>query len=302
MNNLQDKFHLPKIALLLVVLVTAFSFDSCKTKKHQAANANQPATTNSNCKIDRRAPDPLIADMRKSEFQYNWFSGKMDCDATLDSSKYSFNVTVRMKKDSAIWMLITDPVIGIKVARVLITCDSVKMVVYLPSEKCFKGDFAFLSQLLQTDVDLDMMQSLLVGNSVSFYEEDEKLKSSINMDECNYTLSTIRKRKLQRALNNPGPPSDPFQTISIEPVTFKILKILFIDAANRTFTSDYSDFQKVDSMSFPNHAIFYARGVQKSARLEVDYKHVSLNGPLEFPFSFPEDCQPLLNDDQQQPH
>jgi hypothetical protein len=168
-------------------------------------------------------------------------------------------------------------------------------------EKCFKGDFAILSQLLQTDVDLDMMQSLLVGNSVSFYEEDEKLKSSINEDVCNYTLSTIRKRKLKRALNDPGPPSDPFQTISLEPVTFKILRILFIDAQNRTFTSTYSDFQKTDSMSFPYHDIFYAKGLQKSARLEVDFKHVSLTGPLEFPFSFPDDCQPILINEQQQP-
>jgi hypothetical protein len=156
--------------------------------------------------------------------------------------------------------------------------------------------------LLQTDVDLDMMQSLLVGNSVSFYEEDEKLNSSINKDQCNYTLSTIRKRKLQKALNNPNPPSDPFQTISLEPVTFKILQILFIDAQNRTFTSTYSDFQKVDSMSFPNHAIFYAKGLQKSARLEVDYKKVSLAGPLEFPFTFPEDCQPIPINNEPQPH
>src|SRR5882724_161317 len=113
-------------------------------------------------------------------------------------------------------MLITLPELGIKVARVFITCDSVKLVQYLPEEKCFAGDFAILSKLLQTEVDLNMMQSLLVGNSVSFYEEDEKLKSSINNNDCNYTLSTIRKRKLQKVLNSNEPPSDPFQTISLE--------------------------------------------------------------------------------------
>jgi len=305
MTDLKNTLRLPKLLLLPAVFMLFCSFDSCKKKK-------QPVTTNdgtptTNCKIDYKAPRPLISYMRSGEFQYDWFSGKMDCEASDDSSKFSFNVTLRMKKDSAIWMLITDPVIGIKIARVLITCDSVKFVQYVTSngleEKCFKGDFAILSKLLQTDVDLDMMQSLLVGNSVSFYEEDEKLNSYIDKDDCNYTLSTIRKRKLKKALDSPNPPSDPFQTISLEPLTFKILKILFIDAQNRTFTSTYSNFQKVDSMSFPNHAIFYAKGVQKSARLEVDYKKVSLAGPLEFPFSFPEDCQPIpINDEQQQPH
>ena len=305
MTDLKNTLRLPKLLLLPAVFMLFCSFDSCKKKK-------QPVTTNdgtptTNCKIDYKAPRPLISYMRSGEFQYDWFSGKMDCEASDDSSKFSFNVTLRMKKDSAIWMLITDPVIGIKIARVLITCDSVKFVQYVTSngleEKCFKGDFAILSKLLQTDVDLDMMQSLLVGNSVSFYEEDEKLNSYIDKDDCNYTLSTIRKRKLKKALDSPNPPSDPFQTISLEPLTFKILKILFIDAQNRTFTSTYSNFQKVDSMSFPNHAIFYAKGVQKSARLEVDYKKISLAGPLEFPFAFPEDFQPIpIYDEQQQPH
>src|ERR1041385_4126377 len=237
----------PGFLFLPVLFSLAFTFSACKKKRHTAANTPQPAE---NCKLDYKAPRPLMNYMRGGEFKYDWFSAKMDCEASDDSSTVSFNVVLRMKKDSAIWMMITDPAIGIPVARILITCDSVKFVQRLPSEKCFKGDFAFLSQLLQTDVDLDMMQSLLVGNSVSFYEEDEKMKSSINSENCNYTLSTIRKRKLKRALNDPGPPSDPFQTISLEPETFKILKILFIDAQNRTFTSTYGDFQKLDSMSF----------------------------------------------------
>lgn len=298
MNVLKIKYR-PEFLFFLAMFSFAFSFSACKRKKHTVENTPQPVE---NCKLDYKAPRPLLNYMKKSEFQYDWFSGKMDCEASDDSSTFSFNVSLRMKKDSAIWMLITDAAIGIKIARVYITCDSVKFIQYISSdgldEKCFKGDFALLSNLLQTDVDLNMMQSLLVGNSVSFYEEDEKMKSSINSEVCNYTLSTIRKRKLKRALNDPGPPSDPFQTISLEPLTFKIMKILFIDAQNRTFTSTYDDFQKVDSMSFPNHDIFFAKGLQKSARLEVHFKKVSLQGPLEFPFSFPNDCQPILIDEK----
>ncbi len=293
MKNFIVKYFL-KNFLLVLLATTAFSFDSCKGKKHQTVNQGDSLTTG-NCRIDRRAPRPLISDMRKNEFAFEWFSGKLDCEASDDSAKYNFDVTVRIRKDSVIWMMITDPVIGIPVARVLITKDSVKFIQKLPSEKCFKGDFAILSQLLQNEVDYDMMQSLLIGNSASFYEEDEKLNSSVNRGQCAYILSTIRKRKLNKVLNKPQTaPAEPLQTITLDPISFKILQILFIDAQNRTFTANYSEFAVEDSMMIPHKAVFFARGAQKSARLDVTYRRIKLNQPLEFPFNFPDDCQPIL--------
>lgn len=286
--------------LLLLLVIATLGFDSCKGKKN---NQKQPETPDSlsagNCKINKHLPRQLISDMRKSEFQFQWLSAKMDCEASDDSSKVNFDVTVRIRKDSVIWMMITDPVMSIQVARVLITKDSVKFIQKLPQEKCFKGDFVILSNLLQNEVDYDMIQSLLIGNSASFYEEDEKLNSSVNKTECNYILSTIRKRKLNKVLNNPQtPPADPLQTITLDPVSFKIMKILFIDAQNRTFTANYSEFSPEDSVMFPHKALFFARGAQKSARLDVTYRKIKLNQPLEFPFSFPDDCQPILIQEQ----
>jgi hypothetical protein len=285
--------------LLLLLVISTLAFDSCKGKKNQKTPDGIDSLTTGNCKIDRHLPRQLISDMRKSEFNFTWFSGKLDCEASDDSTKVNFDVTVRIRKDSVIWMMINEPTLGIQVARVLITKDSVKFIQKLPKEQCFKGDFVILSNLLQNEVDYDMIQSLLIGNSASFYEEDEKLNSSINKAECNYILSTIRKRKLNKVLSNPQtPPPDPLQTITLDPVSFKIMKILFIDAQNRTFTANYSEFSPEDSLMFPHKALFFARGAQKSARLDVTYKKIKLNQPLEFPFNFPDDCQPILIQEQ----
>ena len=297
MNIFISKYILKNLLLLLLV-TSVFTFNSCKGNKHQKTPEGDSLATE-NCKIDRRLPRQLISDMRKKEFHFEWFSGKLNCEASDDSSKVNFDVTVRIRKDSVIWMMVTEQTLGIQVARVLITKDSVKFIQKLPEEKCFQGDFVILSNLLQNEVDYDMIQSLLVGNSASFYEEDEKLNSSINKTECTYILSTIRKRKLNKVLNNPQTaPADPLQTITLDNVSFKILKILFIDAQNRTFTANYSEFSPEDSLMFPHKALFFARGAQKSARLDVTYKRIKLNQPLEFPFNIPDDCQPILIQEQ----
>lgn len=282
--------------LFVFACISLLSFSACKKKKQKP----QPDTNvvQSNCKLAFRLPKPLVSDMRKSEFQFDWFSARMECEASDDSSSVTFDVTVRMRKDSVIWMNVLGP-LNIKVARVLITKDSVKLIQFQDGTlnaqpKCFQGDFALLSNLLQTEVDYEMLQSLLVGNSVSFYEEEEKLKASVNETECNYSLSTIRKRKLRKALEAQTAPPEPFQTISLDASSFKILKILFIDAQNRTFTAQYDKFEKQDSLLLPMHAVFYAKGLQKTARVDMKYNRVTLNQPQDFPFTFPDDCKPII--------
>jgi hypothetical protein len=132
------------------------------------------------------------------------------------------------------------------------------------------------------------------GNVVDPDEEDEKLRASINQSNCWYTLSTVRKRKLKRVLEGQKPPQDPLQTINLDPTTYKILNIFFLDEQSRTFKADYSNFTTLDSMQFPYKAEFFARGLAKSAGLMLEYTKVTLNKPTDFPFSIPDDCVPII--------
>lgn len=284
---------------LALILSSPVFLSSCKKKRNKNATPAADTTGLSGpCKLDHRAPRPIIADMRKSEFHFNWLTAKITCEAYDDSSRVAFDVNLRMRKDSVIWMNVMGP-LNIKIARILITKDSVKFIQFQDGTlgaqpKCFQGDFALLTEMLGTDVDFDMMQSLLVGNSVSFYEEDEKLRASINQSNCWYTLSTVRKRKLKRVLEGQKPPQDPLQTINLDPTTYKILNIFFLDEQSRTFKADYSNFTTLDSMQFPYKAEFFARGLAKSAGLMLEYTKVTLNKPTDFPFSIPDDCVPII--------
>lgn len=279
---------------LLILIFAAFSSGTtaCRGKK-QVVAADTTATQNANgCKIDYKLPKVLAAEMSSHEMKFEWLSAKLDCEAKTDSSRVGFDVNVRMRRDSIIWLNITDPALGIRVARVLITTDSVKFVNFL-NNSCFRGDFAYLSQLLQTEVDFDMMQSLLVGNSVAFYNDDEKLKAQADKQNCHYVLSTVRKRRLKKVEEGRILPEEPLQTLTLDPLTFKILNVFFIDAQLRTFKADYSDFSEEGGILFPHKASFLAKGVQKSAELNASYRKITLNEPQQFPFNLPDDCTPI---------
>ena len=273
---------------VLLIFLTVIFLSSCKNRQ-KVANAGPPP-------VPSQCEDPLALrdSLKKAQFQFEWISAKMKCDAKTDSGSFSFDVNLKMKKDSVIWMNITAIGGAIRVARVMITRDSVKFLNYREDPvKYFKGDFAYINKMLQTDLDFEMIQSMLVGNSVEFYEDTAKLRTFFDDGKC--AMSTIRKRKLRRAEKNRDMKADSAQTIWLEPGTFKIARVLFNDFnTRRSFDAKYEDFQLPEdgNMLFPNTAKFTI-SAETNMSISVEYNKVSVNKSTTFPFNLPESYEPI---------
>jgi hypothetical protein len=278
-ENIRKPF--PTYSFFVLMFLTVIS---CRGPKH-AINTEPVATVET--RTDFKSSKVLSERLVENEFTYQWLTSKFNAETNVDGKSTSFTVSVRAKKDSALWMSIS-PALGIEVARLLATQDSVKFIDRL-NNKYFKGDYNYISQLLHTDLDFDMLQSLLLGNSVSFDHEEEKLKSMV--DNQRYLLSTIRKRKLRKVLNENSDlkgKKDLIQSIWLEPETYKISRIYIEDFnTNRTFNAIYSDFKNVDSLSVP-HKISFDVQAEKNMNIKIDYtKIMRIAEPQTFPFTIP---------------
>lgn len=262
--------------LSLTVLLSLFFFlSSCKNQKKITLN-------NGKCILDFKNAKTLTTNLKANEFKFDRLKAKLSIDALIDSSSNSFTVALRIKRDSVIWMSLSK--LGIEGARLLITKDSVKFINSIKSQY-FSGDFAYLSKLLNTELDFEIIQSLLIGNSVTFYDETEKIKPGVN--NCQYTLGTIRKYKLRRVMEKGKELKEAAQSIYLIPETFKISRILFYD-----FNPDRSFDAKFDSFSSPensNNQLFpfkmnYIIKAQKNVAIDIEYNKIQLNEELSFPF------------------
>jgi hypothetical protein len=267
----------------LVITISLLLF-SCRGSKH-AINTTPVVTTE--VRTDFKSAKVLSELLVENEFKYTWLTSKFDAEAVVDDKTTNFSVTVRARKDSALWMSIS-PSIGIEVARLLATEDSVKFIDRLHG-KYFCGDYAYISNILHTELDFDMLQNLLIGNSVSFDHEESKLKSMI--DNKRYLLSTIRKRKLRKVLNENSDlkgKKELIQSLWLEPETYKISRIYIEDFnTNRTFSAVYNDFKTVDSLSVPFQLLFDI-SAEKKMKIKIDYSKISrLAAPQTFPFNIP---------------
>lgn len=266
-------------------------FFACKAKKEVPRKPEK-------CKLDYKSAKTLASLLKQSQSDYTLFSGKIKTNVTIDDKSTEFTVALRMRKDSVIWASIS-PALGIEVIRFSATKDSIKFIDRIHN-KYFIGAYDTLSKMLKTEIDLEILQSLLIGNSVEFYEEDEKLRPGI--DSCKYFLGTIRKRKLRKVIEKDKILKEPAQTIWMLDSTFKIVRILFREfGSGREFDAHFDDFQKVDlpagqagfpedsakQISIPFVLTYYIKA-DKIITINLEYTKASANKPQNFPFTIPE--------------
>jgi hypothetical protein len=277
--NISIPFRSAPLALLLVLLS---ALSSCKSNKKITLN-------NGKCLLDFKNARTLATNLKTNEFKFDRMNAKLSADADVDSSSNSFTITLRMRRDSVIWMSVSK--LGIEGARVLITKDSVKFLNRLKST-FFVGDYAYISKLASTDLDFEMLQSLLIGNSVEFYDEDEKLKPSIT--GCQYMLGTIRKKRMRKVMEGKEL-REPAQSIYLVPESFKIARILFYEFnPDRSFDALYGNYESQSNGQLFPMTMNYTIKASKTVKVDLQYTKIALNEEQSFPFKIPDNYERII--------
>lgn len=280
--------YLYLIAMLLVM-------GSCKSKKlTQKTKGNQiqnEDTVGGRCHMQFKTAKTLAKHIKENELKYKWLYAKADVQTLIDGEDHNLDIRVRARKDSAIWISIQ--AVGlIDIAKLLITRDSVKMVVYI-KKQYFKGDFNYINQLLNADLDFDLIQAALIGNSADFDDDDNKMKPVIDRENCNYLLSTVRKRKLRRITTGQDSLKRSLQTMRLNPDNFKIVNNEFEDVAtNRSFRAKYDKFLTPDSVFAPHNVNIEIRA-QKKIELKINYVRIEINQPQKLTLNIPKNYDPI---------
>jgi hypothetical protein len=250
----------------------------------KAAVTVAPEDTAGKCRLNFKTARSLGRHVKDNEFKFDWVYAKANVESHIDEKDESFDIKLRIRKDSAMLVSI-QYLLGLEVARVLITKDSVKFVNYV-QKTYFKGDFNYLNELLNADLDFDLLQAVLFGNSAEYQDEESKLKPATDRQNCHYLLSTERKRKLKRIQAGTGEIKSAMQTMTLKP-DYKIIRNEFIEpSTNRRFIADYSRFMQKDSVFAPYHVDIEIMA-QKKATLKIDYVRIEKNTPQKVTLNIP---------------
>ena len=119
MHHINTLFMLRSTTTFILLLAIFLLASSCKQQKKIVFG-------NTKCILEPKTSKFLTRHLKENEFNFEHLNAKINAEAIIDSSENSFSVTLRMRKDSIIWMSISK--LGIEGARLMITKDSVKFM------------------------------------------------------------------------------------------------------------------------------------------------------------------------------
>jgi len=266
-------FHLICFALLGSLMVT-----SCKTQRSLIKNP-----------IKEEGTDYLFKKLKERELQFEFFSARFSADYRNAGQEISFSGQLRIRKDSLIWLSLS--ILGIEGMRLMITQDSIKYLNRMNST-FLTGDWAYLNNFLNTNIDFDVLQSFLIGNDISFYE-DGKFKASIDKNE--YKLSAAGRRKMKKYIRNHEDELKVFiQNIWLDPETFKIIRadVKEIRKENIKLDATYHSFEAIGNQLFPRE-MTYQISAENRIFVQASFSRITISEPLQFPFKIPQSFSPV---------
>jgi len=288
-------------SFLLSVLIT---MAACRTDK-SALKSKEP--------IKNRTAGHLLRNYERNEFHFDWIGMKIDAESVTMGETQGFKATLRMRKDSAIWVSIS-PALGIEVFRILITQDSISLISKIPDNKYYySGSLDVLSNMLGTEIDFDMLQNLLVGNALGLDRDEGRFRSEIDGDS--HLLISRYKRKMRRVVGvddrkleddtivvNPNDPR--YQRVIrrldekdemivsrywLEPENYRLIKSVFNDLiAQRSLDVRYDEFVQNDQQYYPSNIRLRVSNPKSTQELNLDITKLVSDKTFEFTFEIPE--------------
>ena len=300
-----NSWHTPYV---LAAVVGVFLISGCKSPQATATRDYPPKTA-----------DELVAIAEQSKLDYKTFSAKVSVDLKAPDRSNSFRATLRVNRDSAIWVSVS-PAMGIEVFRLLCTVDSVKYIDKIKNQY-FLGTYEKLNKLTNSELTLEALQDILVGNPL-YFNPDLKYRSK-NDDE-GYQLSTRNTNKLRRIVGadrNEGViiPTDTSEAdvnerrlnriqdkwedeelivrqYWLDYTHGKVVHSIFTDLASALYLSAvYSDFETLDNRLIPTKAVLELGNTKEQATFKLDYSRIKLNSSLNMPFSIPDKYEEVRN-------
>jgi hypothetical protein len=271
------------IANKLLIILCATILFGCAAKKQivverradtaivKAVPVTSPQTNGTvvdNFKIDK------INTIKLKQTTFNSFSGKASAKLNINGKEDNVTMNIRIKSGEGIWISVT-AVLGVEVARAVITPDSIKMMNKLESTY-LKKPFDYIYQYSSPQINYRTIESALIGNAIpELLNNDAVLKHdngnlvlSGNLQELVYNLVIGSDlRTTQTSMSNP--------------------------TAGQSIEITNSKFIQSGTHVIPSQITISSAEKDQNIKVELHYIKTEFDMPVEFPFAIPARYSPV---------
>lgn len=243
------------------MLIGTLLFASCKTKRKIAMPSSDAPTEIS------AADKKSIETFEMSNLDFHTFSGRAKTKIEMGKKVHDVTLHVRIERDKAIWMSVT-ALLGVEVARVLITPDSIKILDKFQGEYIEKP-FKYIDNYTSAGIKFGNLQDMLTANVSTGLLRTEDVQVASATDEF-IVVGLKEQLSYQYRINKEN-----------RPFNFILQEV----GGSHNLEAFYGDYVQTDGYNFPRKIALNILGEDISLKAQLGYNRVSFNENIEMPFS-----------------
>ena len=215
------------------------------------------------------------------------YAKKIDLTLRDGKKENTLKAMLRIQRDSFIWVSVTAP-LGIEVARVLFTPDSIKFI--SPREKeYFLSDYSYFSEKFDVDLTFDCFQKILSNHFFDFTSctslVDRNKRYKLDKSGDDYVLYSLEEkaigRKLKRLYKKKRKNKEftlVLQKVHINPDNFRPNLISIEDLEEKIGVSvNYERFNRFGERLFPSRLIFKLFSKADDIEVTMDFSRLEFD-------------------------
>lgn len=264
-----------KYFIITGLFVLSLAMFSCKTTRQiNKVIAPKDTTTifdNKSAEDSIRLVNETMQLFNSHYIDFKTFSAKIKVDIEDSKGKQpDLTATVRVIKDSAIWLSLQASILNIEVYRVLIKKDSVILLNKVDKEVQYRS-LDYLQEVAEIPFDFGTVQDLLLGNPVFFGDSIKSYKQTGDFILLTYVGDIFKN----------------LVTLSANTKLLQHIKLDDIDISrNRTADVTYDSYENNNGISFSTYRQIIVSEKNK-LDIRLNFKQYEFNKDLSVSFNIP---------------
>ena len=246
----------------LWIIALTFLFFACASNKDATSSF-----------LENRSSKSIIKKVNQNYLEYNWFTANLSGKIEIDGDNTPVSANLRIRKDSVIWLSIS-ALLGIEVARIQITPDSLKLINRI-NKTYWTGDFEDVENAYGIPANYEKLEGVLVGqiplknqNMSSIITENKYLLFNKNNKETPQSKAWIDNR-------------------------FLIHTFFLEDHLEQSFTIRYLEYEKYAQRWIPLKLNLILANIEQQTEANFTYSKVTFNTPKKVNFNIPHNYAPM---------
>jgi hypothetical protein len=241
-------------------LVSFYFLVSCSAKK-----AVITETTINN----KLTADKIIENHYKNKLNFNTLYIKSNVSYKDPNQSQNVTAEIKIKKNEII--LVSIRILGITIAKALITPEKVQYYEKLNSSY-FDGNYSALSKLLGTELDFQKVQNLLLGEAIDNLRNG---KYNFTLEDNKYKLASVSNSGISKTFYLSGDNYLLNKEDISQPGLERMLQVI------------YPARKSAEEYNLPSGISIEANQKSEKTTININYNSISFNEELSFPYSVP---------------